>query len=86
MEKVGIICEYNPFHNGHIYHLNKIHLHRLILLHLHHIHYFEALIHSAKTPYKYTINTINSLPYFIAVKLLNILIIPFIKLSIKKSD
>ena len=21
---VGIICEYNPFHNGHIYHLNKI--------------------------------------------------------------
>ena len=24
MEKIGIICEYNPFHNGHIYHLNKI--------------------------------------------------------------
>ena len=24
MEKVGIICEYNPFHNGHIYHLKKI--------------------------------------------------------------
>ncbi len=24
MEKVGIICEYNPFHNGHIYHLEKI--------------------------------------------------------------
>lgn len=24
MKKVGIICEYNPFHNGHIYHLNKI--------------------------------------------------------------
>ena len=21
---VGIICEYNPFHNGHIYHINKI--------------------------------------------------------------
>ena len=21
---VGIICEYNPFHNGHIYHLKKI--------------------------------------------------------------
>ncbi len=21
---VGIICEYNPFHNGHLYHLNKI--------------------------------------------------------------
>ena len=21
---VGIICEYNPFHNGHIYHLNKV--------------------------------------------------------------
>ena len=20
----GIICEYNPFHNGHIYHLNKV--------------------------------------------------------------
>ena len=24
MRKIGIICEYNPFHNGHIYHLNKI--------------------------------------------------------------
>lgn len=24
MEKIGIICEYNPFHNGHIYHLQKI--------------------------------------------------------------
>ena len=24
MKKVGIICEYNPFHNGHIYHLQKI--------------------------------------------------------------
>ena len=24
MKKVGIICEYNPFHNGHIYHLRKI--------------------------------------------------------------
>ncbi len=24
MEKVGIICEYNPFHNGHLYHLKKI--------------------------------------------------------------
>ena len=24
MNKIGIICEYNPFHNGHIYHLNKI--------------------------------------------------------------
>ena len=24
MDKVGIICEYNPFHNGHIYHLKKI--------------------------------------------------------------
>lgn len=24
MDKIGIICEYNPFHNGHIYHLNKI--------------------------------------------------------------
>ena len=23
-EVVGIICEYNPFHNGHIYHLNKV--------------------------------------------------------------
>ena len=21
---VGIICEYNPFHNGHVYHINKI--------------------------------------------------------------
>ena len=24
MEKIGIICEYNPFHNGHLYHLNEI--------------------------------------------------------------
>lgn len=24
MNKIGIICEYNPFHNGHIYHINKI--------------------------------------------------------------
>ena len=24
MKKVGIICEYNPFHNGHIYHLKKV--------------------------------------------------------------
>ena len=24
MDIVGIICEYNPFHNGHIYHLNKV--------------------------------------------------------------
>ena len=24
MDKIGIICEYNPFHNGHIYHLEKI--------------------------------------------------------------
>jgi len=24
MKIVGIICEYNPFHNGHIYHLNKV--------------------------------------------------------------
>ena len=24
MRKIGIICQYNPFHNGHIYHLNKI--------------------------------------------------------------
>ena len=24
MKKVGIIAEYNPFHNGHIYHLQKI--------------------------------------------------------------
>ncbi len=24
MKKIGIICEYNPFHNGHIYHLNQI--------------------------------------------------------------
>ena len=23
MKSVGIICEYNPFHNGHIYHLEK---------------------------------------------------------------
>jgi len=24
MKNVGIICEYNPFHNGHLYHLEKI--------------------------------------------------------------
>lgn len=24
MQKIGIICEYNPFHNGHLYHINKI--------------------------------------------------------------
>ncbi len=24
MEKIGIICEYNPFHNGHIYHIDQI--------------------------------------------------------------
>ena len=24
MDAVGIICEYNPFHNGHLYHINKI--------------------------------------------------------------
>ena len=24
MKSVGIICEYNPFHNGHLYHLNKV--------------------------------------------------------------
>lgn len=24
MDIIGIICEYNPFHNGHVYHLNKI--------------------------------------------------------------
>lgn len=24
MKTVGIICEYNPFHNGHIYHLKKV--------------------------------------------------------------
>ena len=24
MDTVGIICEYNPFHNGHLYHINKI--------------------------------------------------------------
>ena len=24
MNAVGIICEYNPFHNGHLYHINKI--------------------------------------------------------------
>ena len=23
MDSVGIICEYNPFHNGHLYHINK---------------------------------------------------------------
>jgi len=24
MKKIGIICEYNPFHNGHLYHIKKI--------------------------------------------------------------
>ena len=24
MKATGIICEYNPFHNGHIYHLEKV--------------------------------------------------------------
>lgn len=24
MDIIGIVCEYNPFHNGHLYHLNKI--------------------------------------------------------------
>lgn len=24
MKTIGIICEYNPFHNGHVYHLKKI--------------------------------------------------------------
>lgn len=24
MKKIGIICEYNPLHNGHVYHFNKI--------------------------------------------------------------
>jgi predicted nucleotidyltransferase len=24
MDTIGIICEYNPFHNGHIYHIKKI--------------------------------------------------------------
>ena len=24
MEVIGIIAEYNPFHNGHIYHIKKI--------------------------------------------------------------
>ena len=24
MRKIGIIAEYNPFHNGHIYHIQKI--------------------------------------------------------------
>lgn len=24
MNGIGIICEYNPFHNGHIYHINKV--------------------------------------------------------------
>ena len=24
MKNIGIICEYNPFHNGHLYHINKI--------------------------------------------------------------
>ena len=24
MKSVGIICEYNPFHNGHLYHIKKV--------------------------------------------------------------
>ena len=23
MKVIGIICEYNPFHNGHLYHLKR---------------------------------------------------------------
>ncbi len=23
MKKIGLICEYNPFHNGHLYHIEK---------------------------------------------------------------
>lgn len=36
MKAVGIICEYNPFHNGHLYHINKIKelfpTHKIILI------------------------------------------------------
>src|SRR5574344_998239 len=24
MKTIGIVCEYNPFHNGHVYHIQKI--------------------------------------------------------------
>ena len=24
MKSIGIICEYNPFHNGHLYHIQNI--------------------------------------------------------------
>ena len=24
LKSVGIICEYNPFHYGHLYHINKV--------------------------------------------------------------
>ena len=24
MNIIGVIAEYNPFHNGHLYHINKI--------------------------------------------------------------
>jgi len=24
MQKIGIVCEYNPFHNGHLYHIKRI--------------------------------------------------------------
>ena len=24
MKSIGIICEYNPFHNGHLYHIETI--------------------------------------------------------------
>lgn len=24
MKKIGLICEYNPFHNGHLYHIEKV--------------------------------------------------------------
>ena len=27
MDVIGIIAEYNPFHNGHLYHLNTIKKH-----------------------------------------------------------
>lgn len=36
MKAVGIICEYNPFHNGHLYHINKVKelfpTHKIILI------------------------------------------------------
>ena len=32
MDIIGVITEYNPFHNGHIYHINKITYNKFIII------------------------------------------------------